>query len=180
MNLRHSLLGALALSLVATSASPISASLNADANAAFFAANAHKPGVRSTLDGIQFTILKFGDAVHPKNGDIVTVNFTLSLINGEQVAATEEDYAPQIPLNGPSLPPGAKEILKQMGVGERRKVWIPVALGFGAAGSPDGVIPPNQSLVYDIELLKVYTPPEDPHKHDKDNELPPVAPAAAR
>jgi FKBP-type peptidyl-prolyl cis-trans isomerase len=178
MKIRVGLLAASALLLSATGAMAVSAGLNADANAAFLAANSHKPGVHLTRDGVQYKIIKTGFQQQPKDGDVVTVNFTLSLVNGEQIAATEEDYAPQIKLNGPILPAGAKEALKMMRVGDRWQIVVPPALGYGPAGALQGAVPPNQSLVYDIELLAVTTPPAEPKK-DEDNELPPPPPAAA-
>ncbi|MEP7316084.1 MAG: FKBP-type peptidyl-prolyl cis-trans isomerase [Sphingomicrobium sp.] len=51
--------------------------------------------------------------------------------------------------------PGFGEALQQMREGGRYKITIPAALGYGATGTPDGTIPPNSDLEFDIEVKKV-------------------------
>ncbi len=51
--------------------------------------------------------------------------------------------------------PGFGEALQQMREGGRYKITIPAALGYGSTGTPDGTIPPNSDLEFDIEVKKV-------------------------
>jgi FKBP-type peptidyl-prolyl cis-trans isomerase len=163
----------------AVAAQAANTALSPDANAAFLAANAHKPGVTTMRDGLQFKILKSGFGQRPGDADVVTVYYELKLINGAHVEGTEPDFPTQMPMN--SLIPGWKEALKTMRVGDHWQVVVPSALGYGPAGTPDGRVPPNQTLVFDIELIKTFTPPPKPNKDDDDqNKMPATIPAAAQ
>lgn len=162
--MRFWLAAAIALALVPSSASAVSAELSIQANEAFLAANAHKPGVQVMRDGLQYRVIKAGFGESPKDGDVATVNYTLKLINGDEIEGTEPDFPAQFPVN--KLIAGWREALKAMRVGDHWQVFVPSNLGYGPSGAKDGTVPPNQTLVFDIELLKVFTPPEPPKKDD--------------
>jgi FKBP-type peptidyl-prolyl cis-trans isomerase len=153
-----------ALLLAPGSAFAVSAELSIQANDTFLAANAHKPGVQVMRDGLQYRVIKAGFGESPKDGDIATVNYSLKLINGDDIEGTEPDFPAQFPVN--KLIVGWREALKAMRVGDHWQVFVPSSLGYGPSGAKDGTIPPNQTLVFDIELLKVFTPPEAPKKDD--------------
>jgi FKBP-type peptidyl-prolyl cis-trans isomerase len=157
-------LAAAALLAVPSAAFAVSAALSIPANEAYLAANAHKPGIQVMRDGLQYRVIKPGFGPSPKDGDIATVNYSLNLINGDFIQGTEPDFPAQFPVN--KLIPGWREALKTMRVGDHWQVFVPANLGYGPGGAPDGTIPPNQTLVFDMELLKVFTPPEPPKKDD--------------
>jgi FKBP-type peptidyl-prolyl cis-trans isomerase len=154
----------LAAVLLPGSAFAISAALNAEANATFLSANARKPGVQVMRDGLQYRVLKPGFGNRPKPGDNVTVYYSLSLINGEKVQGTEDDFPAQFPVN--ELIAGWREALQNMREGDHWQLFVPSNLGYGPAGAADGSIPPNQTLIFDIQLVKTETPPEKPKKDD--------------
>ena len=162
---------------LATEAYAASSALSPEANAAFLAANAHKPGVQVMRDGVQYRILKTGFGSHPGDGDIVTIYYELKLINGTHIEGTEPDFPAQLPVT--NLIPGWKEAMRTMRVGDHWQLFVPASLGYGPAGTSDGRVPPNQTLVFDLELVKTFTPPEKPHKDDDDQNRTPSTPPAA-
>ncbi len=168
-----------AVTLGATAAWSASNELSADSNTTFLAANAHKPGVLIMRDGLQYRIIKTGFGVHPGDGDVVTIYYELKLINGKHIEGTEQDFPAQMPVA--SMIPGWKEAMRTMRVGDHWQLFVPPTLAYGPAGTPDGRIPPNQTLVFDVELMKTFTPPEKPRKPDDDpNRMPDTVPAAAQ
>jgi FKBP-type peptidyl-prolyl cis-trans isomerase len=138
-------------------------SLSAQANAAYLAANAKKPGVVVRPSGLQYRPLTNGFGKRPGSFDSVTVYYTGTLINGTRFDATEPGLPATFVAN--QLIPGWTEALELMREGDHWQLVIPANLAYGARGAGDGVIPPNQTLVFDLQLVKV-TPPEK--KDDQD------------
>ena len=136
-------------------------SLSDQANAAFLAANAKKAGVRVEPDGLQYRIIHAGFGKRPKASDIVTVNYKGMLINGKVFDATEPGLPAQFPAN--KLIPGWTEALQLMREGDEWELVIPASLAYGSRGA-GGVIPPNQALIFDLQLISVSEPPKEPDK----------------
>jgi FKBP-type peptidyl-prolyl cis-trans isomerase len=160
-------LGALVVAVVSLLAVPAMAadsSLSAQANAAFLNDNAKKPGVIVRPSGLQYRILRSGFGKRPGAFDSVTVSYKGSLINGTVFDATEESLPATFVVN--QLIPGWTEALELMREGDHWQLVIPANLGYGARGAGNGVIPPNQTLVFDLEMIKVT--PAPPHKPDQD------------
>jgi FKBP-type peptidyl-prolyl cis-trans isomerase FklB len=128
-----------------------------DANKRFLADYAAKPGVTKLPDGLMYRVIKSGDGAPVKNdGDLVTVYYKGSLINGKVFDQTKPEEPAQFPVGG--VIPGWTEALKKMKTGDTWEVVLPSELGYGAEGAGDA-IPPNQTLVFTIELSKVeYAP----------------------
>jgi FKBP-type peptidyl-prolyl cis-trans isomerase len=144
--------------------------LSPAANQAFLAAwdKAHlgKPGAVIKPSGLRYQILKNGFGWRPRATDYVTVYYTGKLINGETFDGTEEGMPVRFKVN--NLISGWSEALTLMKVGDRWQIVIPYKLGYGEAGSPPS-IPPMQTLVFEVELLKVTPPrlrPADPNNPD--------------
>ncbi len=134
-------------------------SLSAQANAAFLAANAKKPGVTVQPDGLQFRIIHAGFGKRPKASDMVTVSYKGSLINGKVFDATEPGLPAKFQAN--KLIPGWTEALQLMREGDEWELVIPAHLAYGERGA-GGAIPPNQTLVFDLQLISVSEPPKEP------------------
>ncbi len=145
------------LSLTACDSKSAPAPLSAEANAAYLADNAKKAGVTS-VPGIQYEVLQKGSGAQPTRRDCVTVNYRGTLINGKEFDKTE----PGKPVSFPAgrLIPGWVEALQMMHVGDKWRLVIPAGLAYGKDGAGDGVIPPDQTLVFEVELLKVAPPTE--------------------
>jgi FKBP-type peptidyl-prolyl cis-trans isomerase len=144
------------------------ASLSAAANQAFLAANGKKRGVITTSDGLQYRIIQNGYGKRPGPFDQVTVYYKGQLINGKVFDATEPGLPSKFVTN--KLIPGWTEALRLMREGDHWELVIPPPLAYGSRGVGDGLIPPDQALVFDLELVKVEPPMKDPHDDQDDSE----------
>ena len=115
------------------------------------------PEVKKTKSGLEYVVLASGDpsGPSPENGEMVAVYYDGRLAeNGEQFDSSYERGAPEVfPSN--QLIPGWVEALAMMKPGDRWMVYIPADLGYGAAGTPGGPIPPNAALQFEVELMDV-------------------------
>jgi FKBP-type peptidyl-prolyl cis-trans isomerase len=156
------------LSLAGAPARAADPSLSADANAAYLAANAHKPGVVVRPSGLQYNIVKNGFGARPLTPfDEVDVVYTGMLINGKVFDGTEALTPAHFTIN--KLIPGWTEALQLMRVGDKWHIVIPANLAYGARGAGDGLIPPNQVLVFDMELISITHPKKPEPGQDPDN-----------
>ena len=134
---------------------------NKSAGDAFLAANKKNPGVVSLPDGLQYQVLSAGTGPTPTAGDVVTVNYRGTLIDGTEFDSSYKRGQPaQFPVTG--VIPGWTEALQKMPVGSKWKLVIPSELAYGERGSRG--IAPNSVLVFEVELLgiKAATPPPAP------------------
>jgi FKBP-type peptidyl-prolyl cis-trans isomerase len=137
--------------------------LSAEANQAFLAANAKKPGVIVRPDGLQFKILRNGFGKRPYLTDSARVYYTGMLINGTVFDGTSPGLPATFKVN--SVIPGWIEAMTLMREGDHWQLVIPPNLAYGDRGAGNGTIPPNQVLVFDLQLIST-TPA--PKKGDKD------------
>ena len=153
-------IGTAALALfVSASARAQDSTLSAQANQAFLAANAEKPGVHVRPSGLQYRIIKNGFGKTPRAVDTVEVLYKGSLINGKVFDQTEPSLPAQFVVN--RVIPGWTEALEIMREGDEWELVIPPNLAYGTRGQPP-VIPASQTLVFDVQLLKVTpAPPKD-------------------
>jgi FKBP-type peptidyl-prolyl cis-trans isomerase FklB len=151
----------LALSTMAVEAAD--SALTPAANAAFLADYAKKPGVYRRTSGLLYRIISNGFGVRPGATNVVSVYYTGKLINGHRFDATEPGFPAEFQVNG--VIPGWTEALQLMREGDHWELVIPGNLAYGARGAGDAV-PPNQTLVFDVQLVKVSPPPKDKDKDD--------------
>jgi FKBP-type peptidyl-prolyl cis-trans isomerase len=113
-----------------------------------------RPAVSTTASGLKYTVLKSGSGtVHPQAGDKVTVHYHGTLLNGSVFDSSVDRGEPAtFPLN--RVIPGWTEGVQLMKVGDKFKFEIPAPLAYGAA-SPSPGIPPNSTLVFEVELLEI-------------------------
>ena len=127
---------------------------NAAEGAAFLAANGKKPNIKTTATGLQYEVISEGKGAKPKPTDVVQVNYEGSLLDGTVFDDSERHGGPAaMPLA--QMVPGWREGVTMMPVGSKYRFWIPAALGFGEQGTPGGPIPPNATLVFEVELLDI-------------------------
>ena len=120
------------------------------------ATHAEKVGVTvTTPSGLEYVDEKIGTGPMPATGQQVTVHYVGTLTNGTKFDSSRDRNQPFTFVIGESqVIKGWDEGVATMRVGGRRKLIIPPQLGYGAAGA-GGVIPPNATLIFDVELLGV-------------------------
>lgn len=111
--------------------------------------------VRTTASGLQIEELKIGTGAEAGPGENVTVHYTGTLTNGRKFDSSLDYGKPlTFKIGTPRIIKGWNEGVAGMKEGGKRKLTIPPALAYGTTGRPP-VIPPNATLVFEIELLKV-------------------------
>lgn len=125
---------------------------------AYLKTNGAKPVVKTMESGLQYEVIDDGKGPSPKDGDIVEVHYTGTLIDGKKFDSSLDRGQPaSFGIN--QVIPGWTEALKQMKVGSKWKLTIPSKLGYGEAGAPPH-IPPNSVLLFDVELLSIKKAPK--------------------
>ena len=108
-----------------------------------------------TPSGLIVEDINIGEGAAAAAGQKVTVHYTGWLTNGAKFDSSKDRNDPFVfPLGGGRVIKGWDEGVRGMKVGGKRKLTIPPALGYGARGA-GSVIPPNATLVFEVELLGV-------------------------
>jgi len=106
-------------------------------------------------DGLKYTDLKVGKGARPKAGQTAVVHYTGTFPDGKKFDSSRDRGQPfEFPLGQHRVIACWDEGVSTMRVGGRRKLVCPPALAYGARGA-GGVIPPNATLDFDVELLGV-------------------------
>ena len=110
---------------------------------------------RITDSGLKIEDLAEGDGEKAESGQRVTVHYTGWLLDGDKFDSSLDRNQPfDFALGKGMVIRGWEEGVEGMKVGGKRRLTIPPQLGYGAQGA-GGVIPPNATLVFDVELLAV-------------------------
>jgi peptidylprolyl isomerase len=109
-----------------------------------------------TASGLKYVDLVVGDGPSPQIGQTLSVHYTGTLLNGQKFDSSLDKGKPMEFQYGRSpMIKGWDEGLKTMKVGGKRKLTVPPSLGYGPTGNPDADIPPNATLLFEIELLAI-------------------------
>lgn len=119
----------------------------------FLEHNAKSEGVITTASGLQYKIIQQGTGASPESGSKVKVHYEGKNIAGQVFDSSIAKGTPiEFVIDG--VVPGLKEALQLMPVGSRWHVFVPAELGYGnQEGGP--MLPPNSTLIFDIELLEI-------------------------
>lgn len=110
---------------------------------------------KMTDSGLKYDDIQEGDGVVASAGQRVSVHYTGWLTDGSKFDSSLDRDAPfAFSLGAGQVIRGWDEGVQGMKVGGRRKLTIPPQLGYGARGA-GGVIPPNATLVFEVELLEI-------------------------
>ena len=109
----------------------------------------------TTASGLKYTDIKVGTGAEAKAGQTASVHYTGWLTDGKKFDSSKDRNQPfPFRLGAGQVIKGWDEGVQGMKVGGTRKLTIPADLGYGARGA-GGVIPPNATLVFEVELLDV-------------------------
>lgn len=126
---------------------------NGRAGTAFLAENAKKPGIVTTPSGLQYQVLKAGQGKTPKASSRVKVHYEGRLLDGTVFDSSIARSQP-VDFQLSQVIEGWTEGLQTMKVGGKSRFFVPAKLAYGEIGSGDA-IPPNSTLIFDVELLEV-------------------------
>ncbi len=118
----------------------------------FLAENKGKDGVQITESGLQYKVLTMGDGAKPAATDTVKVHYAGKLLDGTEF---DSSYARNEPISFAlnRVIPGWTEGVQLMPIGSKFIFYIAPELGYGEAGG--GPIPPNSTLIFEVELLDI-------------------------
>ena len=131
------------------------------AGAAYYGKTHMNTTKQITQSGLSFIVLKAASegAQKPEKGDLAQVHYTGWLdVDGQPGAQFDSSVERGTPFEFPVgvgyVIKGWDEVVLDMKVGEKRRVFIPSKLGYGAHGA-GGLIPPHANLIFDVELLGI-------------------------
>jgi FKBP-type peptidyl-prolyl cis-trans isomerase FklB len=117
----------------------------------FLTENKAKTGVVALPSGLQYKIIKNGSGAKPSKEDMVTVDYTGHLINGEVFDSSSKAGKPAT-FKLSQVIPGWVEALQLMPVGSTWEIYVPATLAYGER-SVGGMIGPNETLIFNIHLI---------------------------
>ncbi|SDS23918.1 FKBP-type peptidyl-prolyl cis-trans isomerase [Opitutus sp. GAS368] len=139
---------------------------NLSDNLAFFTKLKENKNIVELPSGLRYEILKPATGAVPKPGQLATIHYTGTLINGQVFDSSVERGQPidlPVVMATPTSPsgviPGMFEGLQKIGIGGKAKLYIPPSLAYGDEGNQG--IPPGAALVFEIEVLGVKDAPKD-------------------
>jgi FKBP-type peptidyl-prolyl cis-trans isomerase FklB len=122
----------------------------------YLAANKQKTGVVTLPSGLQYKVIKKGNGLRkPSLSDTVNVRYRISRINGEELADSQKDSTAPPEVKLINAIKGWQEALLLMAQGDKWQLFIPSDLAYGTTGAPIGKVEPNETLIYDVELMGI-------------------------
>jgi FKBP-type peptidyl-prolyl cis-trans isomerase FkpA len=128
---------------------------NGEEGQKYMAENGAKPGVTTTASGLQYEVLQAGTGPTPTDTSTVTVHYRGTLLDGTEFDSSAGGPPRQFSIAPGGLIEGFREALKLMPVGSKYRIVIPGNLAYGEAGSGGGVIGPNATLIFEVELVSI-------------------------
>ncbi|MEK7503678.1 MAG: FKBP-type peptidyl-prolyl cis-trans isomerase [Patescibacteria group bacterium] len=111
--------------------------------------------INQMTESLKIEKLKEGTGTVAKNGDVVSVHYTGTLLDGKKFDSSLDRGQPfSFKLGAGQVIQGWDQGVLGMKVGEKRKLFIPSDLAYGSSGA-GGIIPPNAPLIFEVELLEI-------------------------
>ncbi len=123
------------------------------AGKAYLAANKKKKDIITRDSGLQYKVISMGKGKQPAADSSITAHYKGTLIDGREFDSSYSRNQPAT-FNVGQVIPGWKEVLPLMHEGDKWQIFIPAELAYGERGS-GGIIGPNETLIFEIELIKV-------------------------
>jgi FKBP-type peptidyl-prolyl cis-trans isomerase FklB len=121
---------------------------------AFLELNKKQPGVVTLPSGLQYKVLVAGKGKTPKLSSTVTTQYSGKLLDGTEFDSSyKRGEAATFPCSG--VIKGWTEALQLMKEGSKWELYVPPDLAYGPAGTGGGAIPPNATLIFQVELISV-------------------------
>lgn len=129
---------------------------NLEDGIAFLEENKNREGIITTESGLQYEIITEGTGKSPSATDIVNCHYHGTLLDGT-VFDSSVDRGEHAEFGLDKVIPGWTEGVQLMKEGSKYKFYIPTELAYGARGTR-GVVQPNMTLIFDVELFEIKTP----------------------
>lgn len=109
----------------------------------------------TTSSGLEYIVIRSGDGPQAEQGKVVSVHYTGWLTDGTKFDSSLDRGQPiRFPVGTGHVIPGWDEAVGLMRVGDKWRIILPPAIAYGPQGRPP-VIPPNSTLIFDVELVGV-------------------------
>jgi len=132
--------------------------INKKEGEAFLAENAKKEGILTLPSGLQYKIIKVGTGKQPAKTDKVKVHYRGTLINGTEFHNSYKQGGEPAVLGVDKFIKGLTEGLLLMKEGSKWMLYIPSNLAYGGRGAARGMIGPNQTFIFEVELISIHQP----------------------
>ncbi len=113
-------------------------------------------GMQETESGLKYKISKEGTGPNAKKDDLLSVHYSLQLVDGSEIDSSFTRGTPiEFTCGVGQVIKGWDEAMQLLNKGSKARLIIPSELGYGAVGAGNGVIPPNATLIFDVELVDI-------------------------
>jgi len=113
-------------------------------------------GMTKTESGIYYNISEKGKGENAKPNDLLSVHYSLQLMDGSEIDSSFTRGAPiEFTCGVGQVIKGWDEAMQLLNKGSKARLVIPSELGYGSMGAGNGVIPPNATLIFDVELVDI-------------------------
>ena len=113
-------------------------------------------GMKETESGLKYIISKKGSGPNAKKDDLLSVHYSLQLVDGSEIDSSFTRGSPiEFTCGVGQVIKGWDEAMQLLNKGSKARLVIPSELGYGSVGAGNGVIPPNATLIFDVELVDI-------------------------